>query len=50
MFDVHMFPDGFSQEYDVTADGQRFIVGNAARDPHVTGVNLLFDWSSALPR
>ena len=44
------FPEGFSQEYDVTRDGQRFLGGEATSDPHATGVNLLFDWASVLPR
>jgi hypothetical protein len=50
LFATHMFPDGFAQEYDVTADGQRFLVGTAIRDPHATGVNLVLGWDAGLNR
>ncbi len=48
LFATHMMPDGFTPEFDVSADGQRFLVGTATRDPHATGVNLLLNWTELL--
>ena len=50
LFETHMMPDGFTNEYDVTPNGRRFLVATAVRDPHTTGVNLVFDWYAGLKR
>ncbi len=37
-------------EYDITPDGQRFLVNQTVGPPAPEAVNLLFDWTARLPR
>jgi len=41
---------GLRQQYDVTADGQRFIVNVAANSGDETSVTVLWNWLAALKR
>ena len=50
LFEVAMFPGALSGEYDVTADGQRFLVGTVEGVVSPSSVSLILDWDAGLPR
>jgi len=51
LFKTRMLPiaDTFD-EYDVTADGQRFLVGTSIHETKTRPVTLIFDWTVALKK
>jgi Tol biopolymer transport system component len=50
LFQVAMFPNALTAEYDVSADGERFLVGVVEGVTSPSSVSLVLDWDAELPR
>ena len=49
LFKVQMLPNqSVARDYDVSRDGQRFLVGTATHDPAKASVTILLNWTAAL--
>ena len=48
LFPVAIFPNAPSTEYDVSADGSRFLVGTVEGPTSASAVTVVFDWNAGL--
>ncbi len=48
LFETHMVPNAASAEYDVSPDGQRFLVGSVIGEADSPPVSLVLNWTAEL--
>jgi eukaryotic-like serine/threonine-protein kinase len=50
LFEVHIPPTAANSEYDVTADGKRFLVATTAAGASAPPLNVVVNWNAGLKK
>jgi hypothetical protein len=50
LFDTRLYDGGMAYEYDVTADGQRFLVNTNVAGASSTPLTVIVNWDAALKK
>jgi hypothetical protein len=49
LFEMSMLPaQSGARDWDLSADGQRFLIGTATYDPRTTSVTIILNWASGM--